>query len=59
MSEATSLIGAGLALFLPLCNVQTIKGTMAVVWLLSENIATKHEGAAVISRKPNLYHDLF
>ncbi|KAI7910493.1 hypothetical protein M9X92_011070 [Pyricularia oryzae] len=24
---------------------------MAVVWLLSENIATKHEGAAVINRK--------
>lgn len=58
MSEATSLIGAGLALFLSLCDLQ-IKGTMAVVWLLSENIATKHEGAAVINRKLNLYHDLF
>ncbi|KAI6399833.1 hypothetical protein MCOR23_005047 [Pyricularia oryzae] len=32
---------------------------MAVVWLLSENIVTEHEGAAVINRELNLYHDLF
>lgn len=32
---------------------------MAVVWLLSENIVTEHEGAAVTNRKLNLYHDLF
>ncbi|TLD19862.1 hypothetical protein PspLS_09734 [Pyricularia sp. CBS 133598] len=55
--EAASLIGASIALALPLRAVKTIKSIMALVWQVSEDIVTEHERVAVSERKHTLYQD--
>lgn len=53
--EAASLIGANIALALPLRAVKTIKSIMALVWQVSENIVTEHERAAEVSERKHTF----